>query len=958
MSGITSNVGLFSGINTAQIIDQLMTLEARPKTQLQSRIMQLQLQNAGYLDINTRLSALKTAAANFRTNKTFQSKAGTSSNENVLKATVSSTASPGTYQFLVDRLVSSQQNLSRGFASRDATAIGVTSITVESAEARLDRDVSLSDLNDGQGVRRGKMILTDSQGNAATVDLSRATSVQEVLDAINGNGSAQVTATISGGKFVITDTAGGNVTVANAVGSNAATDLGLAGVTSSGGKITGSTVYALNRATSLNALNDGRGVSIRNIVGDGAYNFSINIDGASPAVARVNLGELWQTVDGTLTKTAGPVSSVGEAVDRINAAITASGATNVTAQINTASGRLEIIDATGDQSVTVTENAGNTARDLGLLASPDSGSIIGNRVFSGLNTTLISGINGGKGLGGDGLLTFTARDGTVFSTSISAQATLSEVAEQIETASRAGGGPQRLRVSLNNEGTGLRVTDITGATTSNLIIGGTNGNDTAASLGISTGPSGVASNSVTGANLQRQYIAGATLVSSLNQGRGIGTGTFRITDASSRSVVIDIASDTKTVDDLLREINATDIGVTARINANGDGIEIVERDTNNPGTSKIKIEDVSGGVAKNLNIAGQASGTGASNSINGSYERVIATTSADTLETLVSKINGSKAGVSASIIRDGTGTTPFRLSLSSNSTGVAGRVIISSLGGDLGLTTLDAGNDARVFFGSADPAKALVVGGSTNSLDNVINGVKIDLKGVSADPVTLSITSDTGAIEASVGAFVKTFNTIIERIDFQTSYNADTKKASPLTGDGTVRELRSALFNAVTAPAIGSTGTFRRLTDIGIKVATGGRIDLDTEKLRAALAQDPESVEALFTAREIADDTTIQLGDGITTRNTNSGQSFTSLGVAGILERLADRYINSADGVLTRRGTSITDQIKLNNDRISTYDVRLAAKRAVLEAKFTAMEKTIAGLQSQQSALASISKVG
>lgn len=954
MSGITSGVGLFSGINTAQIIDQLMTVEARPKTQLQSRILQLQLQQGAYLDINTRLSALKTAAASFRTNKTFQTKAGTSSNEDVLQASVDSTANPGTYQFLVDRLVSSQQNLSRGFASRDATSIGVTSMTVESAQARLDRDVSLSDLNDGQGVRRGKMVVTDSVGHAATVDLSRATTVQEVLDAINGNGTANVTASISGGKFVITDAAGGNVTVANSSGSNVATDLGLAGVTASGGKITGSTVYALNRATSLNALNDGRGVSIRNTVGEGAYNFTINVDGASPATIRVNLGEVWQTIDNKLTKTAGPASSVGEVVDRINTAITASGATNVSARINATSGRLEIIEATGDQSVTITENLGNTARDLGLLATPDSGSIFGNRIFSGLNTTLLSGINGGKGMSGDGALTFTARDGTTFSTSISAQSSLSEVAQQIETASRAGGATQRLRVTLNNEGTGLLVTDITGATTSNLIIGGTNGADTAASLGISTGASGVASNTVTGTNLQRQYVAGGTLVSALNQGRGIGTGTFRITDGNSRSVVIDIASDTKTIDDLMREINAADIGVTARINTNGDGIEIIERNLAQPGSSKIKIEDVSGGVAKNLNIAGTATATGASNKLDGTFERTITTTSADTLDTLVSKINAAKAGISASIIRDGTGTTPYRLSIASNSTGVAGRVIIATQGGDLGLTTMDAGNDARVFFGSTDPAKALVVGGSTNTLDNVINGVKIDLKGTSADPVTLSITSDTSAIEAAVGAFVKTFNTIIERIDYQTAYNVDANKASPLTGDGTTRELRSALFNAITAPSVGTTGTFRRLTDVGFKVGSGGTIELDNDKLRDAIAQDPESVEALFTAREVADDTTIDLGNGITARNPNSGLTFNVLGVAGILEQLADRYINTSDGVLTKRGTSITDQITLNTSRIGDYDVRLEAKRAVLEAKFAAMEQTIAKLQSQQSALSSI----
>ena len=38
MGRISSGVGLVSGINTTQIIDQLMALEAQPKTLLQARI--------------------------------------------------------------------------------------------------------------------------------------------------------------------------------------------------------------------------------------------------------------------------------------------------------------------------------------------------------------------------------------------------------------------------------------------------------------------------------------------------------------------------------------------------------------------------------------------------------------------------------------------------------------------------------------------------------------------------------------------------------------------------------------------------------------------------------------------------------------------------------------------------------------------------------------------------------
>jgi flagellar hook-associated protein 2 len=960
MSGITTGVGVFSGIDTRSIIDQLLAVEARPRQQAQNRILQLQTQQASYLDINTRLIALRTASSAFRTNSTFQSKAVATSNENVLTATASNTAVPGNYQFIVDRLVSSQQNLSRGFATRDQTGVGATSITVESAQARLDRDVALADLNDGAGVRRGKMTVTDSAGRVGTVDLGRATTVQEVLDAINGNGTAAVTASVSGGRFVIRDNAGGTTSVADAVGSNVAADLGLTGVASSGGTITGRNVFRLGTNTSLSSLNDGRGVSIRNIVGTGAFTFTLNIDGTSPANVRVNLGEVWETVDGTLTRTRGQAATTGEVVTRINDALQAAGVTTVSARINADAGRLEIIESTGDQSVTITENGGTAAADLGLTVPPDGGSILGKRVFAGLNTTLVNGINGGSGLSGNGVLNFTARDGATFSTTISRDASLSEIAAQIEQASRGSGGtgPQRLRVALNTDGTGLEISDLTGATTSNLIITGATGADSAASLGISTGATGVASASVRGTNLQRAYISGATTVASLNQGRGIGTGTFRIIDSESRSAVIDIGSDSKTLDDIMREVNAAGLRVTARINTNGDGLELIESGSGAAGPGKIRIEDVSGSVARNLNIAGEAAGVGAQNRINGTFERTIQLSAADSLDTVVSKINAAKAGVSASAIRDGTGATPFRLSLASNASGVNGRVIISAQGTDLGLTTLDRGNDSRAFFGSTDPARALVVGGSTNTLDDVLTGVRIDLKGVSETPVNLSVTGDTAAIESSVNLFVSAFNTLVERIDFQSRFDPNGTRRQPLTGDATVRELRAQLFQTVTAPSRNTTGAFSRLTDVGLSVGSGGKLSLDTERLREALAQDPASVEALFTARQEQDDTTITLAPGITARNPNAGNSFSSLGVTGLIEQLANRYLDTNDGILTGRSTALTTQITQQNQRIAAFNTRLDARRAVLERQFLAMERTIGSLQSQQSALGSIQAAG
>ena len=120
MGGITTGVGIFSGINTSQLIDQLIAIESRPKQLAQARVLQLQQQQAAWLDLNSKVQSLKAAAAAFRTANIFKTNAAGSSDEHVLTATAGVTATPGSYQFIVDRLVSTQQFLSRGFANSTA----------------------------------------------------------------------------------------------------------------------------------------------------------------------------------------------------------------------------------------------------------------------------------------------------------------------------------------------------------------------------------------------------------------------------------------------------------------------------------------------------------------------------------------------------------------------------------------------------------------------------------------------------------------------------------------------------------------------------------------------------------------------------------------------------------------------------------------------------------------------
>ncbi len=976
MAGISSG-GLISGIDTQALINSLIQVAARPRTLAQRRLVQLQSQQAAYLDLNSKLGSLRSAASAFRSDNVFRAKQATSSDEDVLSATASIGAQPGTYSFIVDRLVSSQQMLSRGFQDRDATAVGAQSFTFESILGRVDRDLSLNALNDGDGVVRGTIRINDGS-TTGEVDLSRAGTVKEVLEAINNSG-LDVTARVRDGRFEIV----GATSVTNAGSADVAGSLGLSsasGVSVSGGVLSGARVYELSGSVSLSALNDGNGVSYRSLasVTNGvATDFRITVGGVT---VNVGLGDIRASNDGgtpgdtsddEIEIVEPAVTTVQGLLDRINQSFTDAGV-DATASIDSATGSLVFDSNAGNITAITAESNSNAVRDLGLDTidfSTPSSSVQGTRIFSGMGTVLLRNLNGGGTGGGasaSGVLGVIARNGDAIQIGVdmTGLTTLEEVIDVInnDVDNAIGGDPLNgpaIRVSLNSTGTGLQIEDLTGGTGS-LVVQTFSGDDVAGLLGIDTGATGVTEDTFDGGSLQRRYIGEGTRLSTLRNGDGIGTGRFRIIDSTGQSATVNIGEDITTVGELLSQMRSAVgslTGIEVGINDQGDGI--VVRDTTGTGNA-IRIEDEEGVVAKNLRIVGEASGTGAGNVLDGSFETTVEFDPTDTLDDIVQTINNSEAGVAVSILNDGSGTRPFRLSLTSRDSGVAGRFILDTNGFDLGLQTLDEGDDARVIFGSNDAASGILLTSSTNTLDDVVTGLTIDLKNTSEDPITVSVTEDTAGVESAINTFIEAYNAILTSIERNTRFDADTGERGALLGDGLLLGLRGGLFNSVQRTNQGFNNTYDRLTEVGLSIGGEGRLEFDREAFREALAADPEAVAALFTRRVIADDDSTEedLPDGVTVRDPNARDRFEELGVIGQIEEFAINYTDSIDGILTSRTNAMDTQILSQQRRIDSLTEGLDRERQRLEAQFVAMEQALAQLQSQQSALASLTQFG
>jgi len=1063
MGTITTGVGLISGIDTATLIEQLLALESRGKITLQQRAAGLKAQQTALLDINARLLNLQTAVKKFRQSDIFQSAQARSSHESIMTAVASAGAVPGSYNFFVDRLVQTSQQMSRGFADLNTTGIGLTEMSFEFGRGKLTRDQELSELNGGGGVRRGKIVIRDASGAQATIDLSKTVSIQEVLDQINAAADIGVSATVSGDSIQLTDTSGGAgvMSVANASGYFTATDLGLLGDDGGTGTLTGSAINTIGAQTALTSLNDGNGV----LINSGLGNVDFRITDRTGAVHDIVLGKYDN--NGTIESA---VTTLADVIDRIE---TMTGGA-VTAAIAADGVSLELTDHTaggGNFSVTgAGTNGDHTATDLGILnAGVAANTISGSRVIAGLNSVMLRSLDGGSGImafGPGGNATLTAdtliadlfngsglttngtsatdielqdRTGTTYEIDLDALTTVGDLIDAVNDATdgeitfaiegqalkatnhtaglfnfsiqdinasgavaelgltidSAPGGAEDITgsdtlpagtdgttlditnrngvltsidlssavsfsdvinlinasgagvvASLNKAGNGLLIADETGGA-SNLIIGGS----ASSALRISTGAAGVASDTVRGYNLQLQYVSEATRLDDLNYGRGIGKGTFRIVDADGDFAEVEIGSDAVTLQDVIAEINSKGLDILARVNDQGDGLVI--ESTSATGSLAIRVENVSGGTAEDLGILGAASDPVNANFIDGSYERTVTFEATDTLDEIASKINSAGIPVSASIINTGAGANPFRLVLASEITGGIGDMSVDADGFDLGLTVLNKGADAKIFFGSSNPAEAVYISSDTNTLDGVIKDVDIDLVGSGDSLVTINVTRDTEAIVEAVKNFVTTFNDVIGRINDYDSYDSESEERGVLLGDPTVASVRSAMYRTLRSRAIGVDDQFTLLTQVGIRVGTNdGELTFDEDKFRTAMERDFDAVADLFAAFDKDQGEPEEIAPGVTTGNTT--ETVNKLGIMEIFAELTESMLNSVDGTLTRADDSFESRIGLIEDRIERFDERLEARRLQLQTQFAAMESALARLQGQQSALVSL----
>jgi flagellar hook-associated protein 2 len=123
-----------------------------------------------------------------------------------------------------------------------------------------------------------------------------------------------------------------------------------------------------------------------------------------------------------------------------------------------------------------------------------------------------------------------------------------------------------------------------------------------------------------------------------------------------------------------------------------------------------------------------------------------------------------------------------------------------------------AGEDAEIVVDN------VTISNSSNTITDVIAGATLNLVGEnSSTTVTLKVERDLAAIKSKIQDMVDAYNTIMEYINTQSTYDEDTEEVGGiLFGDGTLSTIKSELISSVTKAVTGASSDYNKLALIGI----------------------------------------------------------------------------------------------------------------------------------------------
>ncbi|WP_295159036.1 flagellar filament capping protein FliD [Selenomonas sp. AE3005] len=359
--------------------------------------------------------------------------------------------------------------------------------------------------------------------------------------------------------------------------------------------------------------------------------------------------------------------------------------------------------------------------------------------------------------------------------------------------------------------------------------------------------------------------------------------------------------------------------------------------SNGTGSSEISIADVSTATVQDLidaiNSASTTDNLGITASLDGSTLK-IANTDPDSTNTISLSV-ASDAGEAADI---------------------NGRKLINGL--QISSTELTA--DTNGIQAAGTDAQVTIDGRSYTSDTGKITVGNVTYTLAAKGSTTVTVNQDTDKLIENVKKFVEDYNKMLDSLNdkyYETKYSDygvltktqedgmtkeqiekwnEKAKSGLLNHDNTIGKIISEMREAIYTPVDSVTGKYNTMMSIGISSKTDrGHLYLDEDKLKKALAAEPDCVRQIFTASgEITD---------------ANGKTTTDYKSEGVVQRISDSLYNNLKTMKSYAGTSTetSDGSTLGNlirelqTKMSNFKTMMKSYENLLYKKYDAMETAI-----------------
>jgi flagellar hook-associated protein 2 len=330
-----------------------------------------------------------------------------------------------------------------------------------------------------------------------------------------------------------------------------------------------------------------------------------------------------------------------------------------------------------------------------------------------------------------------------------------------------------------------------------------------------------------------------------------------------------------------------------------------------------KATALNGGAAFDLTLS---VGGGAAQTIN---------VETDTPEGVVNAINDAGLGLSASLMNVG-GTDPWRIVV----TGETGSTKSFSL--TSAAASLSFSNQVQAAGDAALTVDGLSVTRSTNEINDLLDGLTLNLSAVTAGTATLDLSRDTSGVGAKVDALVSAYNDLEDTLKVLSDPASDVEGfGGALDGDRLVQVVRSEVRRLFTGDSSTPGDSVRAARDVGLAIDRDGKMSLDASQLASALQSNYDEVVQMFSASQAS----------------HSVYSPEPAGLAGDAVTKLDQMLRS-NATLARQNETATKEADRYRADLTKLETRMTTLLERYTRQFSVMEAIVGNASSLRDSLA------